>query len=124
MSLDVSRLRAVTTDYTVDLDSRCRSIARNALQASREAHGRGTALYTDDEAKRERMIEKILRLDLTKYEGNTEDNLLVSETQTSDPLVNTVSDILERGLEAALADRATSDANTSPRAPKATPTKA
>jgi len=104
MSLDVTRLRAVSNDYNMDIDSRCRSIARNALQASREAHGRGNALYTDDEAKRERMIEQILRLDMSKYEGHPNDGLLVAEVQPSNPLVNKVSEILERGLEAALAE--------------------
>lgn len=101
MSLDVARL-SVVTSQDVDLESRCRSIARNAVQASRIAHGRGDALYTDDEAKRERMIEKILHLDLDRYEYD-EGNKLVSDVQPNDPLINTVADILERGLQKELA---------------------
>lgn len=97
MSLDVSRLSLVTS-ATVDLESRCRSIARNAVQASRVAHGRADALYTDDEAKRERMIEKILHLDLDRY-SNDEENKMVSDIQPNDPLINRVSNILEKGLE-------------------------
>lgn len=101
MNLDVARL-AIVTAQSVDLESRCRSIARNAVQASRIAHGRGDALYTDDEAKRERMIEKILHLDLDRY-NDDEENKLVSDVQPNDPLINTVADILERGLQNELA---------------------
>ena len=97
MSLDVARLSLVTS-ATVDLESRCRSIARNAVQASRVAHGRADALYTDDEAKRERMIEKILHLDLDRY-NDDEGNKLVADFQPHDPLINTVADILEKGIQ-------------------------
>lgn len=94
MSLDMSRLSFIS----VDLESRCRSIARNAMQASRVAHERGDALYTDDEAKRERMIEKILHLDLERYIDD-ETTKMVADIQPDDPLINRVSEILEKGME-------------------------
>ena len=96
--LNVSRLKSVT-DHTADLESRCRSIARNAVQASREAHGRGNALYTDDEAKRERMIEQILHLDMTKYDNTVDSVALVAPVQPSNPVIDRIADILEKGLE-------------------------
>lgn len=96
--LNVSRLKSVT-DQTADLESRCRSIARNAVQASREAHGRGNSLYTDDEAKRERMIEQILHLDMTKYSNDADSVSLVSQVQPVNPVIDRISEILEKGLE-------------------------
>lgn len=99
--LSVTNLKSVTGGALtgLDLESRCRSIARNAVQASREAHGRGSFLYTDDEAKRERMIEQILRLDLTKYQNESNDASLVSSVQPANPVINRISDILEKALE-------------------------
>lgn len=101
MSLDVARLSLVTS-AAVDLDSRCRSIARNAVQAAREAHGRGDALYTDDEAKRESMIEKILHLEMSKYEDHGVYAPLVASVQPIDPVINKALDVLEKGLETEL----------------------
>lgn len=101
MSLDVARLSLVTNP-SVDLDSRCRSIARNAVQAAREAHGRGDALYTDDEAKRESMIEKILHLEMSKYEDNDVYAPLVAAIQPIDPVINKALDVLEKGIETEL----------------------
>lgn len=101
MSLDVARLSLVTS-AAVDLDSRCRSIARNAVQAAREAHGRGDALYTDDEAKRESMIEKILHLEMSKYEDHGVYAPLVASVQPVDPVINKALDILEKGIETEL----------------------
>ena len=101
MSLDVARLSLVTNP-SVDLDSRCRSIARNAVQAAREAHGRGDALYTDDEAKRESMIEKILHLEMSKYEDNDVYAPLVASVQPIDPVINKALDVLEKGIETEL----------------------
>lgn len=96
--LNVAKLNALTNS-AADLESRCRSIARNAVQASREAHGRGDSLYTDDEAKRERMIEQILHLDLSKYDNGSEGASLVAQVQPINPVIDRISDILERGLE-------------------------
>jgi len=96
--LNVSKLKSVT-DPTSDLKSRCRSIARNAVQASREAHGRGNALYTDDEAKRERMIEEILHFDLSKYDNDVQNVSLVSQVQPINPLIDKIDNIIEKGLE-------------------------
>lgn len=101
MSLDVARLSLVTS-AAVDLDSRCRSIARNAVQAAREAHGRGDALYTDDEAKRENMIEKILHLEMSKYEDHGVYAPLVASVQPIDPVINKALDVLEKGIETEL----------------------
>ena len=101
MSLDVARLSLVTS-AAVDLDSRCRSIARNAVQAAREAHGRGDALYTDDEAKRESMIEKILHLEMSKYEDHGVYAPLVASVQPIDPVINKALDVLETGIETEL----------------------
>ena len=99
--LNVTNLKAITGGALIglDLESRCRSIARNAVQASREAHGIGSSLYTDDEAKRERMIEQILRLDLSKYQDESNDASLVSTIQPASPVINKISDILEKALE-------------------------
>jgi hypothetical protein len=101
MMVNVTNLKAVTSGALSesDLETRCRSIARNAVQASREAHGRGATLYTDDEAKRERMIEQILRLDLTKYGEEANHISLVSDVQPQNKTINKIADILEKSLE-------------------------
>lgn len=97
MSFDVARLSLVTNEG-IDIESRCRSIARNAVQATREAHGRGNELFTDDEAKRERMIEKILHLDLDRY-TYVGDQGLVAQIQPVDAVINRVAEILEGAPE-------------------------
>lgn len=101
MSLDVARLSAVQGN-NVDLHTRCRSIARNAMQASREAHGRGNEPYTDDEADRERFIEKVLNL-TADYPMGGDHAPLVSAHQPNNPRIAQISDILEKGLEAEIA---------------------
>lgn len=101
MSLDVARL-SVVTGSSVDLETRCRSIARNAVQASREAHGRADAPYTDDEVRRERIIEKALALTSDYAEGG-DHAPLVSAHQPNNPTMSRINDILEKGLEAEIA---------------------
>lgn len=101
MSLDVARL-ALVTGASVDLETRCRSIARNAVQASREAHGRGNEPYTDDEVRRERIIEKALALSADYMEGG-DHAPLVSSHQPNNPVMGKINDILEKGLEAEIA---------------------
>ena len=101
MSLDVARL-SVVTGSSVDLETRCRSIARNAVQASREAHGRADAPYTDDEVRRERIIEKALALAYDYAEGG-DHAPLVSAHQPNNPTMAKINDILEKGLEAEIA---------------------
>jgi len=108
--VNVSMLKAIT-NTDIDLDSRCRSIARNAVQAAREAHGRGASLYTDDEAKRERMIEQILHLDMTKYENVEDNGSLVAKVQPASPIINRVAEIFEKGLEEEIATIGISDGN-------------
>jgi hypothetical protein len=102
MSLDVARL-SVVTGSSVDLETRCRSIARNAVQASREAHGRADAPYTDDEVRRERIIEKALALAVNDYSEGGDHAPLVSATQPHNPTMSRINDILEKGLEAEIA---------------------
>lgn len=94
---DVSRLQVVTGS-NVDLETRCRSIARNAMQASREAHNRANEPYTDDEVRRERIIEKALALS-QDYKAEGDHAPLVSAVQPSNPTIARINDILEKGLE-------------------------
>lgn len=101
MSLDVARLSSVQA-ANIDLGTRCRSIARNAMQASREAHGRGNEPYTDDEADRERFIEKVLNL-TADYPLGGDHAPLVSAHQPTNPRITQINEILEKGLEAELA---------------------
>lgn len=105
MSLDVSRLQVVTGE-SVDLLVRCRSIARNAMQASREAHGRANEPYTDDEVRRERVIEKALSL-AADYKAEGDHGPLVSSHQPHNKAISKISDILEKGLEEELIKGAT-----------------
>lgn len=107
MSLDVARL-AVVTSSGVDLETRCRSIARNAVQASREAHGRGSEPYTDDEVRRERIIEKALALSSEYFEGG-DHAPLVSAHQPHNPTMSRINDILEKGMEAEVAGTVTAN---------------
>ena len=116
MSIDVARL-AVVTNASVDLETRCRSIARNAVQASREAHGRGNEPYTDDEVRRERIIERALALS-ADYAMGGDHEPLVSEFQPNNPTMARINDILEKGLEAEIAAAAPA-----PTAKKVTPVK-
>ena len=96
--MNTDKLRS-NEDKIVDLERRCRSIARNAVQASREAHGRGNSLYTDDEAARESMIEQILHLELAKYDNRNMAIPLVSEVQPTSLAITKALDAYEKGLE-------------------------
>ena len=105
MSLTVDRLQVVSGERN-DLDVRCRSIARNAMQATREAHGRGNAPYTDDEVRRERVIEKALALS-ADYKQGGDHGPLVSALQPHNPAMARINDILEKGLEEEIAKTVT-----------------
>jgi len=96
--MNTDKLRS-DENQIVDLERRCRSIARNAVQASREAHGRGQALYTDDEAARENMIEQILHLDIAKYDNRNPAIALVAEVQPNSLAITKALDALHKGLE-------------------------
>lgn len=101
MSLDVAKLRTVTNN-DIDLRSRFRSLAINVVQKAKDSMSIGSTPWTDDQAKRSRMIEEILSSIPEPEEGDNNNDALVAKVQPSDPVVNKIAEILESGIEAEL----------------------